>query len=78
MRQQAHLLRIQLQKAGDFNHGTKYPDALVERIRAMHEGEGKGPTAIARETGVPIGNVKAFIYYANRASASLVLLDAKA
>lgn len=71
--QQAYKLKGRLQKAGDQNHGTKYSDALVEQIRTMHE-LGTKPAAIARETGVPIGNVKAFVYYRNRSSASLALL----
>lgn len=73
VRQQAHLQKVRLQKAGDRNARTKYSDSLVEAIRSMHEG-GKGPTQIARETGVPIGNVKAFVYFSNRASSSRVLL----
>lgn len=73
VRQQAHLLGIQLQKFGDQNHSTKYSDALVERIRQMHD-DGMAPKAIARETGVPLGSVKSFVYYRLRPTASLTLL----
>lgn len=72
--QRAYLLKVRLQKAGDRDYRTKYPDALVERVRQLHE-QGKAPSAIARETGVPLGSVKSFVYYRGRAQASLVLIQ---
>lgn len=71
--QRAYLLKVPLQKAGDRDSRTKYPDEVVEAARAMHE-EGAGPKAIARDLGVPEGSVRSFIYYRGRAGASLVLL----
>lgn len=74
--QRAYLKRVKLQKAGDRDFRTKYSDALVERVRQLHE-QGKAPSAIARETGVPVGSVKSFAYYRGRSSASLILLDSR-
>ena len=72
--QRAHLLHIPLQKAGDRDYRTKYPDTVVERARALHEA-GLTPSEITRATGVPIGSVKSFIYYRGRHAASLALLQ---
>jgi hypothetical protein len=72
--QRAYRLKVRLQKAGDRDYRTKDSDALVERVRQLHE-QGKAPSAISRETGVPIGSVKSFAYYRARAQASLVQLE---
>lgn len=72
--QRAYLLKVPLQKAGDRDYRTKYPDAAVERTRALHE-EGLTPTEISRQTGVPIGSVKSFVYYQGRHNASLAILQ---
>lgn len=76
VREQATLMKVPLRQRGELRHGTKYPDALVERIRAMHEAGAK-PAQISRQTGVPLSSVKSFVYYPNRAEASLALLNAR-
>lgn len=71
--QRAYRLRVRLQKAGDLDYRTKYPDRDVEQARALHE-SGMPPSEIARKTGIPIGSIKSFVYYRGRAAASLVLV----
>lgn len=68
VRQRAYLLKVRLEKDGERRHGAKYPDATVERCRELHDA-GKAPAEIARETGVPLGSVKAFVYYRVRTHA---------
>jgi hypothetical protein len=75
VRQQAYLHGIALQKAGDADYRTKYPDALVERARVLHEA-GEKPRAIAELIGVPVGSVKSFVYYQGRLEASRSLVAA--
>lgn len=72
--QQAYLRNIKLQKAGDRDYRTKYSDALVEECRELHDA-GVPPSEISARTGVPLGSVKAFVYYQQRADASLTLLE---
>lgn len=67
-RQRAYKLKVRLEKDGERRHLAKYSDAVVERCRELHDA-GKGPAAIARETGVPVGSVKAFVYYRQRTAA---------
>lgn len=73
--QQAYLRKIRLQKSGDRDYRTKYSDALVEQCRALHDA-GVQPKEISERTGVPLASVKAFVYYLQRADASLSLLAA--
>lgn len=72
--QRACIKRVKLQKAGDRDYRTKYPDTTVERARQLHDA-GYGPRAIAQLLGVPEGSVRSFVYYRGRSSASLTLIS---
>jgi hypothetical protein len=61
-REKARRLGVALQLYGEIHHVAKYSDALVEEARTMYD-EGLGPTAIAKQLGIPLGAVQTFIYY---------------
>jgi hypothetical protein len=66
IRQKCHVLGVPLEKRGELRHSARHPEALVERVRDLHD-SGKGPAAIAKTTGVKLGTVRSWVYYQTRA-----------
>lgn len=65
----ARRIGVRLQKQGDHNPGVRWPDALVERARCLHD-EGRGPSDIARDLRIPRNTVRSFVHYRHRLGAA--------
>lgn len=57
------------QLIGKFHHRCKYPDELIDRIRALHEEYFFGYRAISKALDVPRSTVRQICLYNRRAQA---------
>lgn len=60
-------LNEQGKRIGESHHNARISDAMVDRIRELHEDEGFGYRRIARILDIPLTTVRKIYYYERRA-----------